>query len=101
MSRLGFNQPVQVLRGQGLATEQLTSVAEAMDFLQRWPVGRRGPVYRCALNSCSAAMAAQISAEDARKAFSSFARITGILVTEFRADSIALKQDITANRTLR
>ena len=79
MDRLQFLSPVRVSRGAGHPIEEIESVAEAMVFLREWPMGRRGPVYRCALNCCSAAMAAQMSAEEARKSFAGFARITGLL----------------------
>jgi Protein of unknown function (DUF982) len=61
-------------------TEDIENVNHASDFLQRWPIERRGHVYRTALNACSAAIAAQISASDAMKAFAGFARVSGILV---------------------
>ena len=61
-------------------TETIDNVNDAADFLQRWPVDRRGHVYRSALNACSAAIAAQISPADALKVFTGFARVTGILV---------------------
>lgn len=80
MDRLQFFSPVRVSRGHGHPVEEIDNVAEAMVFLREWPVGRRGPVYRCALNCCSAAMAAQMSAEEARKSFAGFARITGLLM---------------------
>lgn len=80
MDRLQFLSPVRVSRGAGHSPEEIETVAEALAFLREWPVGRRGPVYRCALNCCSAAMAAQMSAEEARKSFAGFARITGLLV---------------------
>lgn len=60
--------------------EEIDSVSDAADFLQRWPLERRGHVYRSALNACSAAIAAQISEADAIKVFTGFARVTGILV---------------------
>jgi hypothetical protein len=70
--------PVRVrLNGE---IEDIDSVDDAADFLQRWPVDRRGHVYRSALNACSAAIAAQIPASDAIKAFTGFARVTGILM---------------------
>ena len=62
--------------------EEIDNVSEAADFLQRWPLERRGHVYRSALNACSAAIAAQISEADAMKVFTGFARVTGILVAE-------------------
>ncbi|BCG94558.1 DUF982 domain-containing protein [Mesorhizobium sp. 131-2-1] len=79
MDRLHFFTPVRILPGQGQAVEEVDSVAEAMVFLRKWPSGRRGPVYQCALNCCSAAMAGNMSAEEARKAFTGFARITRLL----------------------
>ncbi|MER8807143.1 DUF982 domain-containing protein [Mesorhizobium australicum] len=60
--------------------EEIETVSEAADFLQRWPIERRGHVYRSALNACSAAIAAQISQSDAMKVFTGFARVAGILV---------------------
>ena len=80
MSRLQFISTVSVRRGRDQPVEDIDNVAEAMVFLRAWPIGRRGPVYRCALNACAAAMAAQMSAEQARKSFAGFARITGLLV---------------------
>jgi hypothetical protein len=80
MNRLQFFSPVRLSRGPGHPVEEIDTVADAMVFLRGWPVGRRGPVYRCALNCCAAAMAAQMSAEEARKSFASFGRITGLLV---------------------
>jgi hypothetical protein len=80
MDRLQFFSPVRVSRGPGHPVEEIDSVGDALVFLREWPVGRRGPVYRCALNCCSAAVAAQMTAEEARKSFAGFARITGLLV---------------------
>ena len=82
MDRLRFRKPVQVFAAPGEPVDEIESVEEALYFLQQWPGARQGPVYRCALNACSAAIAAQLSIEDARKSFASFARITGILVKE-------------------
>lgn len=80
MNRLQFFSSVRLSRGSGHPVEEIDNVAEAMVFLREWPVGRRGPVYRCALNCCAAAMAAQMTAEEARRSFTGFARITGLLV---------------------
>ncbi|MCZ8545155.1 DUF982 domain-containing protein [Mesorhizobium qingshengii] len=79
MDYLHFFSPVRISRGQGCPVEEVDSVAEAMVFLRKWPTGRRGPVYQCALNCCSAALSGQMSAEEARKAFTGFARITRLL----------------------
>src|SRR4029079_2536646 len=69
MDRLHFFTPARIARGQGHPIEEVDSGAEAMVFLQKWPVGRRGPVYQCAVNCCSAALSGRMSAEEARKAF--------------------------------
>lgn len=82
MDRLHFFSPVRITRGQGHPLEEVDSVAEAMVFLRKWPTGRRGPVYQCALNCCSAALSGQMSSEEARKAFTGFARITRLLDDE-------------------
>ncbi|SJM27987.1 DUF982 domain-containing protein [Mesorhizobium delmotii] len=79
MNRLQFFTPVRISCGQGKPVEEIDSVNEAMTFLRHWPKGRRGPVYQCALNCCAAALAGQMSAEEARKAFTGFARITRLL----------------------
>ena len=62
--------------------EEIDCVNDAADFLQRWPLERRGHVYRSALNACSAAIAAQISESDAMKVFTGFARVADILEAE-------------------
>jgi hypothetical protein len=82
VDRLRFREPVRVLAAPGQPIDDIRSVEQALYFLQQWPGARQGPVYRAALNACSAAIAAQISTEDARKSFASFARITGTLVEE-------------------
>ncbi|MBZ9810680.1 DUF982 domain-containing protein [Mesorhizobium sp. BR1-1-9] len=79
MDYLHFFSPVRISRGQGHPIEEIDTVAEAMVFLRKWPTGRRGPVYQCALNCCAAALSGQMSAEEARKAFTGFARITRLL----------------------
>ncbi|UVC13191.1 DUF982 domain-containing protein [Mesorhizobium onobrychidis] len=79
MDRLQFFSPVRISRGQGQPVEDIEGVNEAMAFLRKWPKGRRGPVYQCALNCCAAALAGRMSAEEARKGFTGFARITRLL----------------------
>lgn len=79
MHRLQFFTPVRISRGQKSAAAEIHSVTEATEFLRKWPTGRRGPVYQCAVNCCAAALAGRMSAEEARKAFSGFARITRLL----------------------
>ncbi len=82
MNRLQFFSTVRLSRSPGHPVEEIDNVADALVFLREWPVGRRGPVYRCALNCCAAAMAAQMSAEEARRSFTGLARITGLLIDD-------------------
>jgi hypothetical protein len=79
MDRMQFISPVRISRGPGQPVEDIDGVREAMAFLRKWPRGRRGPVYQCALNCCAAALTGEMSAEEARKAFTGFARITRLL----------------------
>lgn len=80
MHNLQFLSPVRVSIEQRI--KEVDNVDEALEFLHHWPTERRGPVYHCAVNSCHAAIEARLSAEDAHKAFESFARITGILAED-------------------
>ncbi|RUM95235.1 DUF982 domain-containing protein [Pseudaminobacter arsenicus] len=79
MTSLKFPAPVTV-RANG-ALHDIVTVQEAMAFLNQWPKNRRGPAFGCAERSCNAAIAGQLSAEQARQSLASFARIAGILVT--------------------
>ncbi|WP_244661701.1 DUF982 domain-containing protein [Mesorhizobium huakuii] len=47
--------------------------------MNQWPKARRGPVYCCALRSCNAAIAGQMTTEQGRQAFAGFARTAGVL----------------------
>lgn len=80
MERFDFASPVFVTIDE--ESEEISSVTQAIEFLRRWPQGRRGPVYRCAVNCCQGAMDGSIEVEAARKGFVSFARISGILNRE-------------------
>ena len=77
MTSLAFLAPVQVKTSD--ARHDIGSVREALVYLNQWPKARRGPVYNCAVRSCNAAIAGQMTTEQARQAFVSFARITGVL----------------------
>ena len=56
----------------------VSTVDEAVRFLEEWPERRRGPVHRCALLACMACMRGTMGIEEARSAFESFVRITGL-----------------------
>ncbi|QND64655.1 DUF982 domain-containing protein [Mesorhizobium loti] len=77
MSNLAFLAPVQVKTND--VVHDIDTVREALVFLNQWPKARRGPVFSCAVRSCNAAIAGQMTTEQARQAFVSFARIAGVL----------------------
>ncbi|MEI5679860.1 MULTISPECIES: DUF982 domain-containing protein [unclassified Mesorhizobium] len=90
MDRLQFIIPVRISPEPSQPVTEIYSVGDAMTFLQEWPVGRQGPVYQTAMNACLEAMIEQVPTEDARKAFTSFARVSKILT---RDDAHALVLD--------
>ena len=74
---LSFFAPVGVKTGDSV--QLIGSVRDALRFLYEWPPERRGPAFGCALRSADAAIAGQLSVEQTRQAFLSFAGIIGIL----------------------
>ncbi len=77
MERLQFNESVRIWHRNSVI--EVTTVRQALSFLDQWPANRRGPVYHCAVNGCSAAIVGHLTPEEARRALVSFAQITGIL----------------------
>lgn len=77
MERLQFKESVRIWHRNNVI--EITTVRQALGFLDQWPASRRGPVYQCAVNGCSAAIVGQLTQEEARRALVSFAQITGIL----------------------
>ncbi|RLP26335.1 DUF982 domain-containing protein [Mesorhizobium sp. YM1C-6-2] len=51
---------------------------EALDFLDKWPRNRRGPIYEIALRACRGAYSHDVPLDVARSAFVGFARSAGI-----------------------
>ena len=88
MEALQFFAPVSVRTEK--IVQDIETVRDAAEFLRQWPQSRRGPVYDCAARACDAAIASRLTAEEARKAFYSFARITGILAREHMLASSGL-----------
>ena len=77
MTSLAFLAPVQVETSN--VRHDIGSVREALVHLNQWPKARRAPVYNCAVRSCNAAIAGQMTTEQVRQAFVSFAGIAGVL----------------------
>jgi Protein of unknown function (DUF982) len=96
MNDLSFFTPVCVKTDDSV--QLIGSVRDALRFLYEWPPDRRGPAFGCALRSADAAIAAQLSVEQARQAFVSFAGITGILVKTDAARCGAVRKDWDVRR---
>jgi hypothetical protein len=82
MRKMPFFAPVCVSSpddAAGKDPNDIADIEQALQFLRRWPPDRRGPVYQAAYNACTAAREGYLTVEEARKSFSGFARITGIL----------------------
>ncbi|MDF3152977.1 MULTISPECIES: DUF982 domain-containing protein [unclassified Mesorhizobium] len=52
---------------------------EALVFLNQWPKARRGPVFSCAVRSSNAAIAGQMTPEQARQALWDLPGLPGVL----------------------
>ena len=82
MEKMPFFLPVRLATGNSQPVQEIEDVDQALKFLRNWPADRRGPVYLAALKGCTAAREGSLTAEEARKALSGFARITGILARD-------------------
>lgn len=78
MEKMRFFVPVRLVLAD-TTVQEIDDIEQALKFLRNWPADRRGPVYQAALNGCTAARQGHLTAEEARKSLSGFARITGIL----------------------
>ena len=88
MNTLTFETPVAVDVGMGTRVE-IKTLMEMKRFLTDWPPSRRTSVYATAVRACEAARHGQLSAEQARRAFESFAKCHQILwpdIDAFAAD---------------
>ena len=92
MDKLQFVVPVRIVVEAGGPVVEIYDVDEALTFLKNWPVGRQGPVFRTAMNCCFSAKNNLMSAENARKSFAGFARITGILARDL-PDAVVVDRD--------
>ena len=72
-----FDAPVFVKAGKHLIQE-ICSLDDALDFLEDWPLNRRGPIYETALRACHRAYTRDVPLEVARNAFIGFARSAGV-----------------------
>lgn len=84
MNSITFETPVAVSVGMGSRLE-IRTLMEMHRFLQDWPPSRRTSVYSTAIRACEAARQGHLTAEQARRAFESFAKCHQILWPEMSA----------------
>lgn len=60
MNDRSFAAPVYVKDGKHLIQE-IQSLDDALDFLDEWPLNRRGPIYETALRACHRAYSRDVS----------------------------------------
>jgi Protein of unknown function (DUF982) len=72
-----FGSPVFVKSSTHLIHEIVT-LEDALDFLEEWPLARRGPIYETALKACHRAYIRDVPLDVGLKAFVGFAKSAGI-----------------------
>ena len=80
MADMMFHAPVVFSVGEGY-TREIASVTEMLEFLKEWSPSRRGPIYTTAVRAGDAARVGHLTADQARRAFLSFAEAAGIYCT--------------------
>ncbi|MBX3597148.1 MAG: DUF982 domain-containing protein [Rhizobiaceae bacterium] len=81
MNDLAFEKPVAVTAGLGTRLE-VRNLMDMHRFLLDWPPSRRTSVYSTAVRACEAARMGHLTAEQARRAFESFAKCHQVLWPE-------------------
>jgi hypothetical protein len=93
MDKLQFTVPVRIKADPTAHVSEIYDVDDALTFLQNWETGRLGPLYQTAMNSCFAAKVDEVTAEQARRDFLSFAHIAGILTKDDAPSSVSDSDD--------
>ena len=78
MESATFKQPVFV-RDDGYGVQKIGCVMDAIEFLEEWPVERRGLLHAAASDACYSAYDGRKSVEAANKAFTTWARRVGVI----------------------
>ena len=68
-----FKQPIFV-RDEGYVLRKIECVMDAIEFLEEWPVERRGLLHAAACETCCSAYDGRKSVEAAHKTFATWAR---------------------------
>ena len=72
-----FECPVFVKEGSTI--RRIECVMDAIEFLEEWPIQRRGLIHEVTCETCYAAHDGRKPVDTARKAFATWARRAGIL----------------------
>ena len=75
----GYTYDSPILVHDGDTTREIGSVWDAIEFMEEWPIQRRGPIYETASDACYAAHDGRKPLETARRAFATWARRADIL----------------------
>ncbi len=81
MDAAQFRLPVRLQKAGGHYIDEIYSAEEALDLLLAWP-DQRGRAYDKAVKACFAASVDVATTDEAQKAFTAFARLTGILARD-------------------
>lgn len=81
MDPILFSKPIHV-KDTTLLVCEIACLADALDFLAKWPEARRGPIYEVATRACHAAHDRLMPVDGAYRSFVCFARSVGILDEE-------------------
>ncbi len=73
-----FKQPIFV-RVEGFVLRKIECVMDAIEFLEEWPVERRGLLHAAASETCWSAYDGRKSVEAAHKTFTTWARRVGVI----------------------
>ena len=78
MESATFKQPVFV-RDEGGVVQKIGCVMDAIEFLEEWPVERRGLLHAAASDTCYSAYDGRKSVDAAHKTFTTWARRVGVI----------------------
>jgi len=73
-----FKQPIFV-NDDGFVLRKIEHVMDAIEFLEEWPVERRGLLHAAASEACYSAYDGRKSVEAAHKTFTTWARRVGVI----------------------
>jgi len=87
MDAAQFGLPVRIVMRPEEPITEVYSAEEALALLMAWPA-QEGPVFQKAMSACLAASTNPNTAEEARKAFVSFANASNIMARDVPLDSL-------------